>query len=77
MSSLVEYKSVEAMAEFRSTTAFVPLSGTNYATWKTRCKMVLMKEGVWRIVTEKARRLHREKKGTLVLPSMLDDVIWL
>ena len=39
------------MAESRTTTAVVPLNGSNYPTWKVQCKMALMKEGLWRIVT--------------------------
>lgn len=44
------------MAESR-TVAFVPLNGvplngTNYPTWKIQCRMALMKESLWRIVTE-------------------------
>ena len=31
--------------------AVVPLKGTNYPTWKIQCRMALMKEGLWRIVT--------------------------
>ena len=31
--------------------AVVPLNGTNYTTWKIQCRMALMKEGLWRIVT--------------------------
>ena len=30
--------------------AVVPLSNTNYSTWKVQCKMVLVKEGLWNIV---------------------------
>ena len=29
----------------------VPLNTTNYPTWKLHCRMALMKEGLWRIVT--------------------------
>ena len=39
------------MAESRSATAVVPLNGSNYPTWKIQCKMALMKESLWRIVT--------------------------
>ena len=28
-----------------------PLNGSNYATWKVQCKMALIKEGLWNIVT--------------------------
>ncbi len=38
------------MAESR-TVAFVPLNGTNYPTWKIQCRMALMKESLWKIVT--------------------------
>lgn len=31
--------------------AVVPLKGAHYPTWKVRCRMVLMKEGLRRIVT--------------------------
>ena len=37
------------MAESRTVTV-VPLSSTNYATWKVQCKMTLIKEGLWNIV---------------------------
>lgn len=33
------------------TVAVVPLNGSNYPTWKIQCRMALMKEGLWRIVT--------------------------
>ena len=39
------------MAESKIATAVVPLNGTNYPTWKIQCKMALMKEGLWKIVT--------------------------
>ena len=38
------------MADSRTVTV-VPLNGTNYPTWKKHCRMALMKEGLWRIVT--------------------------
>ena len=38
-----------AVAETRS--AIVPLTGANYPTWKIQCKMALMKEGLWGIVS--------------------------
>ena len=31
--------------------AFMPLNGTNYATWKVQCQMALMKDNLWNIVT--------------------------
>ena len=39
------------MAESKIATGIVPLNGTNYPTWKIQCKMALMKEGLWKIVT--------------------------
>ena len=38
------------MADSRTVTV-VPLNGTNYPTWKIQCRMALMIEGLWRIVT--------------------------
>ena len=38
------------MADARTVTV-VPLKGTNYPTWKIQCRMALMKEGLWRIVS--------------------------
>ena len=34
-----------------------PLSGPNYATWNVQCKMALIKEGLWNIVTENENAL--------------------
>ena len=39
------------MAESRTATTVVLLNGSNYPTWKIQCRMALMKEGLWRIVT--------------------------
>ena len=39
------------MAESKIATAVVPLNGINYPTWKIQCKMALMKEGLWKIIT--------------------------
>ena len=30
--------------------SIVPLSGTNYPTWKVQCRMALIREGLWGIV---------------------------
>ena len=38
------------MAELMKTVSIVPLKGSNYATWKVQCIMVLKKDGVWSIV---------------------------
>ena len=46
------------MAESRTATAVVLLNGSNvllngsnYPMWKIQCERVLMREGLWRIVT--------------------------
>ena len=39
------------MAESKFAAVVVPLNGSNYPTWKIQCKMALMKEGLWKIVT--------------------------
>uniref|UniRef100_A0A1X7TBJ6 DUF4219 domain-containing protein n=1 Tax=Amphimedon queenslandica TaxID=400682 RepID=A0A1X7TBJ6_AMPQE len=49
------------MAESRS--LITPLSGTNYPTWKVQCKMSLMKDGVWQIVTGKERIVGEGQDG--------------
>ena len=40
------------MAESK-TVAVVPLNRSNYATWKVQCKMALVKDGLWGIVSGK------------------------
>ena len=37
------------MAESKAV-AVVPLNSSNYSTWKIKCKMALVKEGLWGIV---------------------------
>ena len=37
------------MAEIK--TVIVPLNGRNYPTWKVQCRMVLMKESLWGIIS--------------------------
>ena len=38
------------MAEMK-TVAIIPLNGRNYPTWKVQCRMALMKDGLWGIVS--------------------------
>ena len=33
-------------------TVVVPLTGPNYCTWKIQCKMSLMRDGLWGIVSK-------------------------
>ena len=42
------------MAEMK-TLSIVPLNGKNYPTWKVQCRMALMKDGLWGIVSETER----------------------
>ena len=46
----------------------VPLNGNNYVTWKLQCKMALMKEGLWGIVsgTEEAPGERAEEEAVTV-----------
>ena len=53
------------MADARSTSnPVVPLDGSNYNTWKIQCRMALMKENLWSIVsgTEVANKLSVRRK---------------
>ena len=51
------------MATDLRTVAIVPLNGTNYPTWKVQCRMALVRDGLWGIVTapdnEEADRLSK------------------
>ena len=38
------------MAESKSVMV-VPLNGSNYGTWKVQCRMALVKDGLWSIVS--------------------------
>ena len=38
------------MAEAKTIT-IVPLNESNYGTWKIQCRMALMKDGLWGIVS--------------------------
>ena len=40
------------MAEAKNVST-VPLKGSNHPTWKVRCRMALMKDGLWTIVDGK------------------------
>ena len=39
------------MANEAKTVSVVPLNGANYATWTVQCRMALMRDGVWSIVS--------------------------
>ena len=39
------------MAESKSVVTVVPLNGSNYGTWKVQCRMALVKDGLWSIVS--------------------------
>ena len=48
-----EPRDTREMAVESKVTTVVPLSGTNHSTWKVQCKMALIREGLWDIVTKK------------------------
>ena len=66
--------------------SIVALNGTNYPTWKVQCRMALIREGLWGIVSEmeecpdrateadKHAKFMARKEATIVLavePSLL------
>ena len=72
------------MAESKSTAVIVPLNGVNYSTWKVQCRMALVREGLWGIVSGTERASAEEGEGrqkfltrqdralaTIVEPSLL------
>ncbi len=42
------------MAEGKAV-SIIPLTGKNYPTWRVQCRMALMREGLWEIVSGKER----------------------
>ena len=54
------YSHSESMAESKAVVV-VPLKGPNYATWKIQCRMALMKEGLWGIVSDSERAPPEEE----------------
>ena len=43
------------MASESKTVAVIPLNGSNFPTWKVQCRMALMKDGLWSIVSGSER----------------------
>ena len=39
------------MAESKMSVAIVPMNSENYPTWKVQCRMALMHDGLWGIVS--------------------------
>ena len=39
------------MSDSKSSVTIVPLTGNNFPTWKVQCKMALMKDGLWGLVS--------------------------
>ena len=39
------------MSDSKSSVTVVPLIGNNFPTWKVQCKMALMKDGLWGLVS--------------------------
>ena len=50
------------MSEMK-TVGIVPLNGTNYPTLKLQCRMALMKDGLWGIVSGTEAAPDRERKA--------------
>ena len=44
------------MASESKTVTVIPPNGSNYPTWKVQCRMALMKDGLWSIVSGSERR---------------------
>lgn len=57
------------MAESRSVSV-IPLNGSNYATWKVQCRMTLIRDGLWRIVSG-----NETAPVEAVMPSLLLEEI--
>ena len=68
----------------------VPLTGSNYPTWKVQCKMSLMKEGLWSIVngsetapeessTERNQKFctHRDRTLAIIVLSLDPCLLYL
>ena len=51
------------MAGSTRSTALVPLTGTNYPTWRVQCKMALMKDNLWGIVSGSETEPRRPDQG--------------
>ena len=51
-----------------------PLNGQNYATWKVQCKMALIKDGLWNIVTGTEGEPEGENDGRKYL--LRKDCVW-
>ena len=51
------------MAGDTSRSPLVPLTGTNYPTWKVQCKMALLKDNLWGIVTGTETEPRRPDQG--------------
>ena len=66
------------MSEMK-TVGIVPLNGTNYPTWKLQCRMALMKDGLWGIVsgTEAAPDRERNAEGYTKYASRRDHALAL
>ena len=66
------------MSEMK-TVGIAPLNGTNYPTWKLQCRMALMKDGLWGIVsgTEAAPDRERNAEGYAKYASRRDRTLAL
>ena len=51
------------MAEVK-TVSVVPLNERNYPTWKVQCRMALIKDGLWGIVSGCVRKKFKDLYGS-------------
>ena len=68
------------MADIKTIVA--PLNGKNYPTWKIQCRMALVKDNLWSIVSEteecptegegRRKYLERRDKALAVIVLMID-----
>ena len=62
------------MAESR-TVSVVPLNSSNYSTWKVQCKMALIKDGLWGIVSGTEREPTEGDEARVKLAAKRDKAL--
>ena len=50
------------MATETKVVSIAPLKGTNYPTWKVQCRMALVRDGLWGIVSGTETEPHEESE---------------
>ena len=51
------------MATESKIVCIAPLKGSNYPTWKVQCRMALVRDGLWGIVSETEMELEEENES--------------